>query len=138
VRAACERVTTERLLRDRMISGDEKEIGYVAALIGALPGAALEDHMALIASVLQLAQVAGATCLERVEATLRNALVPTRWESVVGQPDPNQVKALTQAARLAESLPVDSPERRLFGAVAASIERTITSTAKRDEEWLDE
>ncbi|MDP9149404.1 MAG: hypothetical protein M3O36_05630, partial [Myxococcota bacterium] len=130
--------TTERLLRERMDRGGAKDVELVADLLGALPGPVVTEHVALVAAVLQIAHAVGDESFARVEGSMRRALVPTRWESTVGEPDPNQVEAMNRARELATSLPAASLERRLFDDVSASIGRTIEGNVRRDEEWLDE
>jgi hypothetical protein len=130
--------TTAKLLRGHMEGGSAEEVEFVADLLGALPGLVLTEHVALIAAVLQMAHAIGEDSVSRVEGSVRRALVPTRWESVVGEADPDQVEAMHRAGQLAASLPVGSPERELFDAVSASIGQTIEGHLRRDEEWLDE
>ncbi|MGO9838531.1 MAG: hypothetical protein ACLP1X_30485, partial [Polyangiaceae bacterium] len=130
--------TTERVLRERMKRDNAKEVEFVADLLGALPGPVLTEHDALLAAVLQVAHAIGGECFPRVESSLRHALVPTRWESVVGEADPNQVEAMNRATQIAASLPAGSLERKLFDAVSASIGQTIEGNVRRGKEWLDE
>jgi hypothetical protein len=136
--APLDMAVTERLLRERLERGNVKNVELVADLIGALPGPVVTGHVALVAAVLRVAHAAGGELLASVKDSMRRALVPTRWESVVGEPDPNQVEALNRARELAASLPVGSLERKLFDDVSASIGRTIKGNVGRDEEWLDE
>ena len=135
--ARLDMTTTDKVLRARMASCKSADIEYVASLVAALPNSILMDHTALILSVLQAANTEGAKCFEHVEATLRYALVPTRWESTVGKPDPKLVNAKTKAAEIARSLPEGALERDFFNAVAVSIENRIATHLKSDQEWLD-
>jgi hypothetical protein len=129
--------TTERLLRERMDRRDPKDVQLVANLLGALPATVLTEHVRLLATVLQAARAIGRDSFASVEDAMREAFVSTRWESIVGEPDPNQVEAMNRARELAGSLPAGSLERGLFERVSASVARTIERHKRQDEEWLD-
>jgi hypothetical protein len=124
------------VLRSILASGHADDVKYVAQLLAALPSAVVVNQAPLVAEILHAAQRLDSTTLERIESTLRGALIPSAWQSVVGEPDPKHVQAMEKAKAVARTLPEGSLERVLFEKVAAAIGRTIEEHVADDDDWL--
>ncbi len=100
------------VLRSMLATASADDILFVAELIAALPSNVVLEQIALLTEVLAAATGLDPASCEGVQRVLSDALIPSAWQSVVGEPDPNHVAAMERAKAIVTALSEGgSPER---------------------------
>ena len=116
------------------VGNSDGDVLYASSVVALIPSVIIVAHGDLLKDLLLAAESMGSAVSERVEVTLRNALIPSRWSSTVGKPDPHHVRVMEKAREVADRMAKGSAERAMYEAAANEISRAIEDHIKGDDD----
>lgn len=125
----------QAVLNEWICSREADKIRASVDLLGGSDWRFVLQNPGFVADLIREAEKADPEGLEPVLNALHCQVAARGGMGTPGEPMPHDVEARDEARRIAMTLPVGSPERRLYEEVVAEAERSIRLSLERDAEF---